>query len=174
MTTTNGTEATATAAPRARKTTSSASGPAKPVRSGEATKGLGAKVDLSSAMEVLAEGDVMTPEGLYQFLESLRILSTGAAFYVESAGTQLERAVKRGARANADGRLTMQQKMELRLVLRRVARALSAAHNDLFAVAKDAMNAYTPMEDFLERLADERTPRPHRSTKGGFDLFGGN
>lgn len=177
-TTTGATGTTTGARPAAKtaasKTTASSTPPAAPAGpAGPA--GPGAKIDLPAAMQVLSEGDVLTPEGLYAFLEALRVVSTGAAFFVESAGTQLERAVKRGARANSDGRLTLEQKLKMRGVLRRVARGMSNAHDDLFAVAKDAMNAYTPMEAFLEELAeaDNRTSRPHRSSRGGFDPFGG-
>ena len=162
---------------RTRKTAAPSAAPTAPPAAGApaGTPGPGAKIDLPAAMQTLAEGDVLTPEGLYAFLEALRVVSTGAAFFVESAGTQLERAVKRGARANADGRLTLEQKIKMRGVIRRVARGMSNAHDDLFAVAKDAMNAYTPMEAFLEELAeaDNRTSRPHRSSRGGFDPFGG-
>lgn len=158
-----------TAAPRrtASKTAASAAAPAAGAPS------LTDRIDLPKAVQVLAEGEVMTPEGLYQFLEALRVLATGSAFYVESAGTQLERAVKKGARASTDGRMTLQQKLELRLVLRKVARAMSAAHDDLFNVARDAMRAYAPMEDFLDKLESESVSRPHRSGRGGFDPFGG-
>jgi hypothetical protein len=34
------------------------------------------------------------------------------------------------------------------------------------------MNAYAPLESFLEELADDRV-RPHHNARGGFDLFGG-
>jgi hypothetical protein len=129
-------------------------------------------MDLPGAMHILSEGEIMSPDGIYQFLEALRVVATGAAFFTESAATQLERAVRRGARENTDGRLTLEQKLKLRGVLRRVARGMSHAHDDLFAVAKDAMNAYAPLESFLEELADDRV-RPHHNARGGFDLFGG-
>lgn len=167
------TTSTGASAARARKTASPASASKVPGATG-ADGNVGRRMDLPAAMNTLSEGDVLTPEGLYQFLEALRIISTGTAFFTESAATQLERAVKRGARESKDGRLTMEQKLKLKLVLRRVSRGLADAHSDLFAVARDAMKAYTPMEEFLEELASEHTSRPHRRSRAGFDPFGGN
>ena len=152
----------ATAAPAAKTPDAPAAKPTSP----------GARIDLPGAMHILSEGEIMSPDGIYQFLEALRVVATGAAFFTESAATQLERAVRRGARENTDGRLTLEQKLKLRGVLRRVARGLNSAHDDLFAVAKDAMNAYAPLESFLEELADDRV-RPQHNSRGGFDLFGG-
>ncbi len=175
--TTSPTTSAATTGARPRKTAAASSAPAAPAAAPSAGKaGTPAeKIDLPRAVSILADGDVLTPEGLYQFLESLRVISTAAAFYTESAGTQLVRAASRGARASKDGRMTLEQKLRMKLVLRRVAKAMGAAHDDLFKVAKDAMDAYTPMESFLEELESEHTSRPHRdrASRAGFDPFGG-
>lgn len=128
---------------------------------------------LQQHLSTLADSDVLTPQGLHDFLEALRSLSLAVSFFTEAAGTQLDLAMRRGARDSVDGRLTMQQKIEMRNVLRRTRRGMGNARDDLLATARDAVLAYSHMEGFLENLKSDSTQRPHRSGRGGFDPFAG-
>lgn len=167
-------KAPATAAPGAAKKATAA--PRRP--SGTTTTGA-APTDATPArtrsleqhIAVLSEGEVLDPQGLYEYCEALRALSTGLAFFVHAAASQLDRAVRKGAKDSADGRLTLAQKAKLTLTLRRVSRQLdSGAAESLLASATSAVKAYALMEDFLEELESSYVDRPHRSNRGGFTL----
>lgn len=128
---------------------------------------------LEKHLHTLAEGEVLDPVGMYEFMEALRALTTGVAFFVHAAGTQLESAARKGARDNTDGRLTMRQKAELALLLRRIGRKLDRdCAENLLATATGAVKAYALMQDFLENLESDNVARPHRSNRGGFSLGG--
>lgn len=129
---------------------------------------------LADHLGVLQEGDVMDPEGLHSFLESMRALTTGMAFFAEAASTQLEAAMRKGARDNTDGRLTLAEKAKLRLTLRRVNRDIETMVKDaLLDAARGSVKAYAVMEAFLDELESTQVSRPHRNGRGGFDLFKG-
>lgn len=129
---------------------------------------------LNDHLATLQEGSVMDPEGLHAFLESMRALTTGVAFFAEAASTQLEAAMRKGARDSTDGRLTMAEKAKLKLVLRRVNRDIETLVKDaLLDAARGSVKAYSTMEAFLEELESSQVKRPHRNTGGGFNLFGG-
>jgi hypothetical protein len=127
---------------------------------------------LEQHLTVLAEGEVLDPQGLYEFCEALRSVTAGVAFFVHAAASQLDRAVRKGARdSSADGRLTLAQKGKLKLTLRRIARQLDTnAAEDLLAAATSAVRAYALMEDFLEEIESSTVDRPHRSARGGFSM----
>lgn len=128
---------------------------------------------LEGHLGVLQEGDVLSPSKLHGFLESMRALSTAMAFFAEAASTQIEAAMRKGARDSADGRLTLADKARLKLVLRQVNRGLETAVKDaLLDAARGSVKAYAHMEAFLEELETTHADRPHRRTGGGFDLFG--
>jgi hypothetical protein len=128
---------------------------------------------MQQQIQILADADVSNPVGLHAFLEAMRQVNTMLAFYTEAAGTQLDLAMRRGTRDSADGRLTLQQKVEMRSVLRRVTRGMGNVRDDLLNSARDAVVTYSHMESFLESLESSQVSRPHRSTWGGFDPFGG-
>lgn len=126
---------------------------------------------LESHLATLAEGEVLDPQGLYEFLESLRALSSGMAFFVHSAASQVEAAARKGARDNTDGRLTLTQKAKLQLVLRRIGRQMNnQAAEDLLAAATSAVKTYAVLQDFLDEIESVNVDRPHRSSRGGFQL----
>lgn len=127
---------------------------------------------MTDHLAVLSEGDVMSPEGLHAFLESMRALTTGMAFFAEAASTQLEAAMRKGARDSADGRLTLADKAKLKLTLRRVNRDIEVMVKDaLLDAARGSVKAYAHLETFLEELESAHVSRPHRNTRGGFSLF---
>lgn len=165
MSTPTGTAAKKTAAPRTSTTkTAPASGTATATRSSARS--------MADHLAVLSEGDVMSPEGLHAFLESMRAITTGLAFFAEAASTQLEAAMRKGARDNADGRLTLADKTKLKLTLRRVNRDIEGMVKDaLLDAARGSVRAYAHLEAFLEELESSHVSRPHRSNRGGFNLF---
>jgi hypothetical protein len=119
----------------------------------------------------LGEGEVLSPQGLYEFLESLRALSSYMAFTVHAASSQLQAAARKGARDSADGRLTLKQKVELAATLRRMSRQMDGAcAENLLATATAAVKAYALLEDFLEAIESDTVARPHRAARGGFNL----
>lgn len=128
---------------------------------------------LADHLSTLSEGDVMSPEGLHAFLEAMRALTTGLAFFAEAASTQIESAMRRGARDNsADGRLTLAEKAKLKLVLRRVNRNMETLIKDaLLDSARGSVKTYAVMQEFLDELESTQVSRPHRRSSGGFNLF---
>lgn len=148
--------------------------PAGNTTSGAQAAGKPTQRSLEQHLAVIAEGDVMDPQGLYDFLESIRALASGLAFFVHSGASQLESAARKGARDAGDGRLTLAQKAKLQLVLRRMGSQLNrGAAEDLLAVATGAVKTYALLEAFLDEVESDTVQRPHRSSRGGFDLFGG-
>lgn len=128
---------------------------------------------LSDHLATLSEGDVMSPEGLHGFLEAMRALTTGLAFFAEAASTQLEAAMRQGARDNRDGRLTLADKAKLKLVLRRVNRNIETLIKDaLLDAARGSVRSYAVMQEFLDELESTQVSRPHRRGGGGFSVFG--
>lgn len=126
-------------------------------------------------LETIAAGEVMNPAELYDFLESLRALSQGLAFFSHAAASQLDAAARKAARERSDdGRLTLVQKGQLKMVLRRMGRQLNSASAEaLLSSATGAVKTWALMEDFLESLESAQVNKPHRSGRGGFDTFGG-
>lgn len=128
---------------------------------------------LEQHLVTVAEGDVMDPNALYEWLESLRALSSGLSFMVHAASSQLEAAARKGAKDSTDGRLTLRQKMELARVLRQMSRRLdNGAAEDLLSCATGSVKTYSLLEAFLESLESDTVARPHRNTRGGFSLGG--
>lgn len=160
---------TGTSRPAAAKKTAAAPTMSKTPAAPAATSASG----LQQQLQILADADVSNPVGLHAYAEAMRQVTVMLAFYTEAAGTTLDLAMRRGARDSADGRLTLQQKIEMRQALRRVARGMGNVRDDLLTAAKDATVAYSHMEGFLEGLESDSVSRPHRSTRGGFDPFGG-
>lgn len=130
---------------------------------------------LEQHIQTIAAGEVMTPTDLYDFMESLRAASQAMAFFTHAAASQLDAAARKSARDRTDdGRMTLADKAKLKLVLRRMARQLnSGSAESLLASATGAVKAWALMEDFLDSLESAHTQRPHRSSKGGFDPYGG-
>jgi hypothetical protein len=153
----------------AKKATTKA--PAGTTTSGAQAQGKATQKSLEQQLAVLAEGEVLDPQGLYEFCEALRTLTAGISFFVHAAAAQIDHAVRKGARDNADGRLTMGQKAKLKMVLRRISRELNNnAAEDLLMTAKSAVKAYGLLEDFLEEIESSNVDRPHRGTRGGFSM----
>lgn len=162
-----------TGAARTAKRTVSKPPPAGHTTSGAVPTGPARQVSLEQYLSTVAEGDVMSPQGLYEFLEAMRALSSGLAFFTHSAAAQLESAARKGARDAADGRLTLVQKAKLQLVLRRIGKRLnSGVSEDFLAAASSAVKTYALMEEFLEEIESDTVQRPHRSSRGGFTLGG--
>lgn len=157
--TTSGATARKTAAPKGTTT------------SGAPAQGQATQKSLQQQLATVAECDVMDPQGLYEFCEGLRALSTGLSFFVHAASTQLDRAARKAAHDSADGRLTLRQKVELQRTLRRIGRQLNSGSAEaLLDAASAAVKAYGLMEDFTESLESDNVDRPHRSSKGGFSM----
>ena len=117
--------------PAAKKSTAKPTGT---TTSGVKAQGKATQKSLEQHLSTLAEGEVLDPQGLYEFCDALRAVSTGISFFVHAAAGQLDHAVRKGARDNADGRLTMAQKAKLKMVLRRIARQLdSGSAEDLLS-----------------------------------------
>jgi hypothetical protein len=125
-------------------------------------------------LETIAAGEVMTPEELYDFLESLRALSQGLAFFAHAGAAQLHAAARKAARERSDdGRMTMVQKSKLKALLIRMSRQLnSGSAESLLASATGAVKTWALMEDFLESLESASVAKPHKG-RSGFDPFGG-
>lgn len=160
----------------ARKT---AAAPRRPVGSTTTGPAAGAvqpqRMTLDQHLKTVAECEVMTPAELYTYLESLRSLCSGLAFFVHTAASQLDAAARKGARDAADGRMTLAQKAKQKIVLRRMGRLLKAGTSDaLLAAATSAVKSWGVMQEFLDELESLSVQRPHRSARGGFDFFGGN
>lgn len=129
---------------------------------------------LADHLAVVSEADVMSPEGLHAYLESMRAITTGLAFFAEAAATQLEAAVRKGARDSADGRLTLADKAKLQIALRRVDRDIERLVKEaLLDAARGSVKAYAHLQTFLDELESTTVSRPHRSGRGGFSLYGG-
>lgn len=161
--TTTGTTSRKTTVPRA--TTAKTAGDTTATRSTAKT--------LSDHLSLLQEGEVLTPQGMHEFLEAMRALTTGVAFFAEAASTQLEAAMRKGAQDSKDGRLTMAEKAKLKLVLRRVNRDIETLVKDaLLDAARGSVKAYSHMQAFLDEMESTQVSRPHRRTTGGFNPFG--
>lgn len=163
---------TSKAAPAAKKTTAPRKPSAAPSAAGSAAP---SRKTLEQHLETIAAGEVMSPEELYSFLESLRALGQALAFFTHAASSQLTAAARKAARERSeDGRLTMAQKAKLKVVLMRMGRQLdSSSAESLLAAATGSVKAWALMEDFLDEVESSSVSRPHRSGRGGFDLFGG-
>lgn len=166
--TTSAPSGTGTARPAAAKKTA-----AHTTSGAAAAPGTPSQKSMEAHLVTVAEADVMSPQGLYEFLESLRAVSSGLAFFTHSAASQLESAARKGARDAADGRLTLGQKAKLQLVLRRIGKRLnSGVSEDFLAAATGAVKTYALMEAFLEEIESDTVQRPHRGSRGGFSLGG--
>lgn len=153
------------------RTTTTKRPPGTTTNGASATAAAPKQKSLEQHLSTLAEGEVLDPQGLYEFCESLRALATGMSFYVHAAASQLDRAARKGARDNADGRLTMAQRAEMMIVIKRLARRLdNGAAEDLLAAGSNAVKAYGLLEDFLEKIESDTVDRPHRGSRGGFTL----
>lgn len=159
------TNGTAPAAAPRRPATKTATKTAAPAAAAPASK------TLADHLAVIADGDVMDPNALYEWLESLRATCTGLSFMVHAAASQLEAAARKGAKDSTDGRLTLRQKVELATTLRKMGKRLDqGAAEDLLACASSAVKTYALLETFLEGLESDTVARPHRSQRGGFNL----
>jgi hypothetical protein len=172
MTTAPSTSSTAKkAAPRTRPT-----GPAGTSATGAKTTGPATptRKTMEQHLATIAAGEVMSPTELHDFLESFRALSQAMAFFAHAGAAQLEAAARQAAREHSsDGRLTMVQKGQLKLTLRRMGRQLnSGSAESLLASATSAVKTWALMEDFLESVESGNVDRPHRRARGGFDLGG--
>lgn len=151
--------------------------PAGTSATGAATTGAPAptRKTLEQHLETIAAGEVMSPTELYDFLESLRALSQGLAFFTHAGAAQLQAAARKAARDRSDdGRLTLTQKGKLKMVLMRMSRQLNSGSAEaLLSSASGAVRAWAAMEEFLDSVESDSVARPHRSAKGGFDPFGG-
>lgn len=156
-----------------RAATTSARRPAGNTTTGAAPQAAATQKSLQAHMVTVAECDVMDPQGLYEFIESLRAVCTGLSFFAHSAGSQLEAAARKGARDAADGRLTLVQKTKLKVILRKMGRRMDGVvSDDLLAAATSAIKTYSLLEDFLEEIESDNVSRPHRNSRGGFGLGG--
>ena len=153
--------------------------PQRPTHNGHTTSGAAGQghaptqKSLEHHLATIAECEVMDPQGLYEFLESVRAVTSGLAFFVHTASTQLESAARKGAKDSTDGRMTLRQKVELAKVLRRMGRQLSrGTAEDLLSAATSVVKTYALMQEFLDNLESDNVQRPHRSNRGGFSLGG--
>lgn len=163
-----------TPAPRA-STRKTAAPPTGSTTTGAQAQANTTQKSMQQHLVTVAECEVMDPQGLYTFLESLRALTSGLAFFSHAASSQLEAAARKGAKNSNDGRMTLKQKMDLQRVLRRMGRELdNRIAEDLLAAATGSVKTYALMEAFLDELESAQTQRPHRSSKGGFNPFGSN
>jgi hypothetical protein len=153
-----------------------ASGPAGTSATGSAAKGAPTptRKTMEQHLETLAAGEVMSPEELYDFLESLRALSQGLAFFAHAGAAQLHAAARKASRDRTeDGRMTMVQKTKLKALLVRMGRQLNSGSAEaLLSSATGAVKTWALMEDFLDSLESESVSKPHKG-RGGFDPFGG-
>lgn len=139
--------------------------------SGAAATGAATQRSLESQLAILAEGEVLDPQGMYEFLEAARTLLTGTAFFVHAAASQVEAAARKGARDSADGRLTMAQKAKLQIALRRMGRQMNnQIAEDLLSAAKACVHTYAILQEFLDEAESRTIDRPHRNSRGGFKL----
>jgi len=139
--------------------------------SGAQAQGNATQRSMNQHLATLAEGEVLDPQGLYEFLEALRALSTGMAFFVHAAASQVQAAARKGARDNADGRLTMTQKVKLQQALRKIGRQMdNQAAEALLDAATSSVKTYAIMQDFLEEIESSSVDRPHRGNRGGFSM----
>jgi hypothetical protein len=158
----------------AKKTTAAkppGTAPAAP-RSAPADTAAQASMNPQQHLARLMDPDVLSPEGLHEFCESMRALSTTIAFTASVAATQLDQAARKSARDRTeDGRLTLAQKTKLRIVLRGVSRLIGSRLVDaLLDSARASVLAYGKLEEFLDEVESSTVSRPHRSSRGGFTL----
>lgn len=124
-------------------------------------------------LETLGDVDVMSPTGMYEFLEAYRQLMVGVSFFVHAGVAQMEHSIRQGARGIVDGRLTMGQKVQFISVMRRMKRLMDDGMGEiLLDGAATSVKVYKLLEDFLEGLESDNISRPHRGKTGGFN-FGG-
>lgn len=162
---------TPTTSGTARTAARKAAAPKGTTTSGAQASGQATQKSLEQHLATLAEGEVLDPQGLYEFLDAARALFSGAAFFVHAAASQVEAAARKGARDNTDGRLTLAQKAKLQLVLRRMGRQMNGRiAEDLLAAAKSSVTTYAILQDFLEEIESDTIDRPHRGSRGGFNL----
>jgi hypothetical protein len=167
---------TPTSTGAAKKTATAPRRPSGTSATGSATKGAATptRKTMEQHLETIAAGEVMTPEELYDFLESLRALSQGLAFFAHAGAAQLHAAARKASRDRTeDGRMTMVQKAKLKALLVRMGRQLNSGSAEaLLSSATGAVKTWALMEDFLESLESESVAKPHRG-RSGFDPFGG-
>jgi hypothetical protein len=160
--------------PTAPRRTTTAKAPSGTTASGAEGKASVRRNSLQAHLSTVMEGEVLSPSAMHEFLEAWRALHSGLAFAAHTASSQLGAAVRRGAKDAADGRLTLAQKAELAVVLRRTAKLLDGVMAEsALASAKGAVTAWSKMEDFLDKLESDSIDRPHRKGSGGFSMGGG-
>lgn len=159
-----------TAAPRVPRKTA-ATHPGHTTSGAAGTGATPTQKSLEAHLVTVAEGEVMDPTALYEWLESLRALASGLSFMVHAGASQLEAAARKGAKDSTDGRLTLRQKVELARVLRQMGKRLdNGAAEDLLSCATGAVKTYALLEAFLDGLESDTVARPHRAQRGGFNL----
>lgn len=160
----------ATAAPRRPAGTSATGAAVK----GAAEPASGRKT-LEQHISTMAEMDVSTPSGIYEWMESVRAVASAQAFFAHAAASQLYGAARQAARqGKEDGRMTLAEKAKLRIELMRLSRAINRGTAESFlSAAATTVKAWTQFQSFLDELQSEHVQRPHRSSKGGFDPYGG-
>lgn len=165
------TTAPSTGQAAAKKTAAPRTRPTGTTTSGAVPRSEARQTSLQQLLATVCEGDVLSVTELHAWLEAYRGLTSGLAFMAHAASSQLEAAVRKGARDSADGRLTMQQKIEQRHVLRRLGKDVEGSADDLLNAARSAVRAWGRMEAFLDGLESDNVARPHRKGgRGGFSL----
>ncbi len=157
----------------AKKATAAPRRPAGTTTSGATARGEARQTSLQQLLATVCEGEVLDQEQLHAWLDAFRGLSSGLAFMAHSGASQLEAAVRKGARDSADGPLTTQPKLALRNVLRRLSKDVEGSADDLLNAARSYVRAWGRMETFLDGLESDNVGRPHRkSGRGGFTIKG--
>ena len=153
--------------------------PRRPAGTGVTAPSAGAKPDqrknLEQHLKTMAEMDVSTPAGIFEWMESVRTVAAAQAFFAHAAASQLYGAARQAAKqGKQDGRMTLAEKAKLRVELMRLSRAINQGTAESFlSAASTTVKAWTRFQSFLDELESEQVQRPHRSAKGGFDPYGG-
>lgn len=123
---------------------------------------------IAQLAQSIGDMDLCNQNDIHAFCESIRKVLNYFAISVELAKGQLRAAARAQAKENADGRLTIQQKLELAKALNSLGRDLNAVSRSCISGAASSVKAWRRFDGFLGEL-DANASRPGKG-RGPFGL----
>lgn len=123
---------------------------------------------IAQLAQSIGDMDLCNQNDIHAFCESIRKVDNYFAISVELAKGQLKAAARALAKDSVDGRLTLQQRMELAKALNALSRDLNAITQAHVAGAAAAVKAWRRFDSFIGDL-DSDAARP-RSRRDGFQI----
>lgn len=127
---------------------------------------------LSGQVDAIENGDVHDLMGLHQFTEQARKLCAGLAVFVEMSSGELLADAKAMGKGAGDGRLSVADRLRLKLTLRKVAKKLHATAEHFADAGGNAADAWRIMKTAVDEM-EYRIENKPKSKRKGFDVFSG-